>query len=58
MQCLHEEKSDLDASWNRKEKGLLPKGRLLYPIAPPHPTPKLLESFHIQTDLDGSPQLG
>lgn len=33
MQCLHEEKSDLDASWNRKEKGLLPKGRLLYPTA-------------------------
>lgn len=33
MQRLHEEKSDLDASWKRKEKALLPKGRLLDPTA-------------------------
>lgn len=44
MQHLHEEKPEMDASQERKEKGALSKGRLLYLTLP-----KLLESFHVQT---------
>lgn len=53
MQHLHEVKSDLDGSSERKEKGLLPEGRLL---SFPPPKKCWSPSMHRQIS-DSSPQL-